>query len=51
MNEWVEKKTNNTIKKPIDSLDDMFVLVLVNVIYFKDDWKYKLEDWYDGEFT
>jgi len=44
LNEWVEKKTNNTIKKPIEFLNNEFVLVLVNVIYFKDDWLEKFEE-------
>lgn len=44
LNDWINKKTNNTIKDPIQELDSLFLLALVNVIYFKDDWKDKFED-------
>lgn len=44
INDWVEKATNGKIDKMVDGpLDDTFVAMLLNAIYFKGDWKYPFE--------
>lgn len=45
MNQWVAKITNNRIKKLILAswLNSMTVMVLVNVVYFKGEWKTKFD--------
>ncbi|MBN2485883.1 MAG: serpin family protein [Bacteroidales bacterium] len=44
INNWVEEKTHDKIKDLLGELDDETVLVLVNAIYFKGDWKYQFND-------
>ncbi|XP_051550286.1 antithrombin-III-like [Myxocyprinus asiaticus] len=45
INEWIANKTKNRVKDtlPEGSIDSMTVLVLVNAIYFKGQWKHKFE--------
>ncbi|KAM6951128.1 antithrombin-III [Aplochiton taeniatus] len=45
INEWISNKTHNKIKDtlPQGALDAQTVLVLVNTIYFKGQWKRKFE--------
>ena len=45
INDWVAKETKDKIKDLIqpESLDEETVLVLVNAIYFKADWKYQFD--------
>ncbi|OGS53520.1 MAG: hypothetical protein A2Y20_01565 [Firmicutes bacterium GWF2_51_9] len=38
INGWVEKNTNNLIKKTLDKIDPSTVMFLINTIYFKADW-------------
>ena len=39
INAWVAKKTEGKIKEILDELDPNSVCVLLNVIYFKGDWR------------
>ncbi|XP_017333419.1 antithrombin-III [Ictalurus punctatus] len=43
INEWISEKTNNRINNtlPKGSIEENTVLVLVNTIYFKGQWKHK----------
>ncbi|MFN8241594.1 MAG: serpin family protein [Bacteroidales bacterium] len=43
INEWIESKTNGLIKKMIDGLSDNTVMLLINAIYFKGQWKMQFE--------
>ena len=44
INEWVKKTTNDKIDKMVDGpLDDNFVAMLLNAIYFKGDWKFPFD--------
>ena len=44
INKWVKKATNNKIDKMVDGpLDDNFVAMLLNAIYFKGDWKFPFD--------
>ncbi|RLD62221.1 MAG: serpin family protein [Bacteroidetes bacterium] len=43
INNWVATNTNNKIKKIIDELSTETVMILINAIYFKGNWKYKFE--------
>ncbi|XP_010869666.1 antithrombin-III isoform X1 [Esox lucius] len=45
INDWIANKTENRIQNtlPEGSLDDTTVLVLVNTIYFKGQWKSKFD--------
>ena len=38
INQWASENTNGKIKKVVDQLDSLTVLVLNNVIYFKGTW-------------
>nr|XP_028564236.1 serine protease inhibitor 2.1-like [Podarcis muralis] len=40
INDYVAKKTHGKITKAVEGLDPKTIMVLVNYIYFKDDWKY-----------
>ncbi|XP_060138876.1 serine protease inhibitor 2.1-like [Zootoca vivipara] len=40
INDYVNKKTDGKITKAVQGLDPAAIMVLVNYIYFKDDWKY-----------
>ncbi|OQV15583.1 Leukocyte elastase inhibitor C [Hypsibius exemplaris] len=46
VNQWVEKQTNNKIQNLLapGSVSAATLLVLVNAIYFKADWKNKFEE-------
>ncbi|MBD3366842.1 MAG: serpin family protein, partial [Candidatus Eisenbacteria bacterium] len=46
INGWVEDETNDRIENliPRGALDSSTVLVLVNAIYFKGDWKQKFDE-------
>jgi len=46
INVWVEQKTRTRIKDllPKNILDASTVMVLVNAIYFKDDWKFAFDE-------
>ena len=43
INNWVASNTNNKIKTIINELSDQTVMILINAIYFKGNWKYKFE--------
>ncbi|MBE9467222.1 MAG: serpin family protein [Bacteroidetes bacterium] len=43
INNWVATNTNNKIKTIIDKLSEQTVMILINAIYFKGNWKYKFE--------
>ncbi|XP_057182133.1 antithrombin-III [Triplophysa rosa] len=45
INEWIANKTENRIKDtlPEGSIDSDTILVLVNAIYFKGQWKHKFD--------
>ncbi|XP_060797212.1 antithrombin-III [Neoarius graeffei] len=45
INEWISEKTNNRINNtlPEGSIDVNTILVLVNTIYFKGQWKHKFD--------
>lgn len=45
INEWVESKTENKIKKLIDSsvIDSTTALLVVNALHFKGTWEYPFE--------
>ncbi|XP_057555363.1 serpin B3-like isoform X1 [Hippopotamus amphibius kiboko] len=51
INSWVERQTNEKIKDlfPKDSFSADTVLVLVNAVYFKGQWKQKFEKENTGE--
>lgn len=53
INTFVDKSTKGQIKQMMDSLDPMACIVLINVIYFKDEWvkKFKAENTEAGKFT
>ncbi|XP_051980417.1 antithrombin-III-like [Xyrauchen texanus] len=46
INDWIANKTHNKVKDtlPEGSIDPNTILVLVNVIYFKGQWKHKFDD-------
>ena len=54
INDWVEDKTNNTIKDliPQGALNPMTRLVLTNAIYFKGNWlkQFKKSNTYEADF-
>lgn len=39
VNNWIEGKTNGLIKNMLDSLDPQTVMLLINAIYFKGQWR------------
>ncbi|XP_060138856.1 serine protease inhibitor 2.1-like [Zootoca vivipara] len=47
INDYVNKKTHGKITKAVQDLDPAAIMVLVNYIYFKDDWEYP----FDPELT
>ncbi|HEY5561669.1 MAG TPA: serpin family protein [Clostridiaceae bacterium] len=46
INNWVKFKTNNTIDKIIDKIDQNTIMYLIDAVYFQDKWKtaYKNSD-------
>ena len=47
VNKWVSRQTRGKIEKILDSLDDQTLMILINAIYFKGEWKNK----FDKEMT
>jgi serpin B len=43
INQWVEDKTNGTIKEIIKEIPKEAVMYILNAIYFKGAWKYKFD--------
>ena len=43
MNSWIEEKTNGLIREMIDQLPDNTVMLLINAIYFKGQWKLQFD--------
>lgn len=41
INGWVAQKTNNLIDKIIERISNQTVMILLNAIYFKGEWKYE----------
>ena len=39
INSWIEDNTNKKIKDCVSELDNLFLLVLVNAVYFKGSWE------------
>lgn len=52
INQWASDKTNGKIKKVIEEFGADDVMLLMNALYFKGDWKHKfdLENTTDGSF-
>ncbi len=52
INQWVDEKTRGKITKMFDSLSPDLVLLLLNAVYFKGDWKYRFDEknTYNGPF-
>ncbi|MEW5924447.1 MAG: serpin family protein [Candidatus Zixiibacteriota bacterium] len=52
INNWVSKNTNQKIKNIIDRIGPNDILLLINAIYFKGEWKYKFDEklTHDGNF-
>lgn len=44
MNSWIEDKTNGLIKEMISELPDNTVMLLINAIYFKGQWKLQFDE-------
>lgn len=44
MNSWIEDKTNGLIREMIDQLPDNTVMLLINAIYFKGQWKLQFDE-------
>lgn len=43
VNDWVKEKTNKKITKIIDGLDPLCVMIILNALYFHDNWKEKFD--------
>ena len=41
INNWVKEKTNGKISNIIDKIDPLQVMMVLNALYFHDDWKIK----------
>lgn len=39
MNDWVKEKTNGKIAKIIDKFDPLCLMMILNAIYFHDEWE------------
>lgn len=39
INKWIQAKTNNTIKKAIETVNENDVMVLINTVYFAAKWE------------
>lgn len=44
MNKWIEEKTNGLIREMISQLPDNTVMLLINAIYFKGQWKLQFDE-------
>ncbi len=44
MNKWIEDKTNGLIRDMISQLPDNTVMLLINAIYFKGQWKLQFDE-------
>lgn len=44
INDWVSKNTNQKIKNIVDRIGPNDIMLLINAIYFKGEWKYKFDD-------
>lgn len=44
INEWIEEKTNGLITEMIQTLPDNTVMLLINAIYFKGQWKMQFDE-------
>ncbi|AFL98799.1 serine protease inhibitor [Desulfitobacterium dehalogenans ATCC 51507] len=53
INQWVEEKTEGTIDKIIEKIDDDLMMYLINAIYFKGEWKdqFKAGSTYESTFS
>jgi serpin B len=47
INNWVSEKTHGKIKKILNGLDPLTILILINAVYFKGSWTYE----FDPEYT
>ena len=43
INDWIEDKTNGLIKEMVQSLPDNTVMLLINAIYFKGQWRMQFD--------
>ncbi len=43
INNWVSDKTNNLIDKIIERITNQTVMILLNAIYFKGEWRYEFD--------
>ena len=43
VNNWCSNKTHGKINKILESLDPDTVMILLNAIYFKDEWSLQFE--------
>ena len=43
MNSWIEEKTNGLVREMISQLPDNTVMLLINAIYFKGQWKLQFD--------
>lgn len=43
INNWVNSSTHGKIPSIIDAIGNDIVMVLINAVYFKSDWKYKFD--------
>ena len=41
VNDWVKEKTNGKISNIIDKIDPLLIMIVLNALYFHDDWKIK----------
>jgi serine protease inhibitor len=53
INRQVEKMTNDKIKEPlnVNDFDQLFVMLLINVLYFKAAWKEQFEESFTEKMT
>ena len=53
VNEWCDKKTHGKITKILDELDPATVMLLLNAVYFRGDWKFPFnpDKTYSGYFS
>ena len=51
INRWIELETRNKIQNAFHQIDPETVMLLVNVVYFKEKWENPFNDVYPEEFT